>query len=864
MSFLDIFAWLVLVVPSLRLPHVVQNVLLVSASLLIVAAMALANGYLGRGHFTVHSSAENVLSLQIFLIATSIPLMLLAALVEERRRAEDLLKQTESRMAFAAAATDAGLWQIPSRYLWRLIVVSLLMLYLPFCLPATAADPARILIINAWDDTMPAAVRATKAIRNRLAESSLKNAEIYYDTLDLNRFPGRAHEERMTRLLSEKYAETHPDIMIALGRVALEYLLRQRDTFAPGVPIIVCYWAGATPATVASLNNVTGVFSEFNWSQTFALAARLQPRAREVAIVSGASVPVWEQEAHRQLAPHLAPYKVRYLAGLPYDRLLDEVARLPRDTIVLTLPIFKDGDGVSRIPARVAADVARASSAPTYAPIDTFLGTGIVGGYMDTFEASGSATAELVIEVLGRKDGTVLPPPITAPHHFAVDARQLQRWGLSQNSLPAGTKLMFKEPTLWEQYRNLVLITVGVFALLVACLVALSLQVLKRRRAEATLEASEERMKFAAASTDTGLWQYDVPSRQLWATEHCRSMFGLNADSLLTPEAFLGAVHPDDRALALASIQPAAPTGETAERSEFRVVDPDGQLRWYLAAVSTEFDKSGDPVQVNGVFRDVTQRRKAEQEAEQMEEALRATRTELARLNRQTTIGAMAASIAHEINQPLSALVTNGGIGLRLLAMPDSDLDEVRDVLKRIIEDGHRAGHVITSIRAMFAKDQSEKVPVDIRDLIYEVLALVRGELDSQRVTLQVELHPKLPRVMADRIQLQQVFLNLIMNAIEAMGSMENRDGLLLLKSEFHQADNVLIAVEDSGPGIDPKDMGRIFDDFFTTKSHGMGLGLSICKSIIESHGGRLWASARMPHGSIFYVQLPSDASVGE
>src|SRR5262245_30378882 len=286
------------------------------------------------------------------LMAISIPHMLLAGLVEERRQAGESLKQTGKRMAFAAAATDAGPSQcnIPSRYLWRPIVVALLNLFLPFCLPATAADPARILIVNAWDDTMPAAVRATTAIRNRLAESSLKNAEIYYDTLDLSRFPGRAHEERMTRLLSEKYAEKHPDIMIALGRVALEYLLRHRETFAPGVPIIVCYWAGATPAAIASLSNVTGVFSEFNWSQTFALAARLQPAAREVTIVSGASVPLWEEEARRQLAPHLGLYKVRYLAGLPYDTLMDEVARLPRDTIVLTLPIFQDGDGVSRIP----------------------------------------------------------------------------------------------------------------------------------------------------------------------------------------------------------------------------------------------------------------------------------------------------------------------------------------------------------------------------------------------------------------------------------------------------------------------------------------------------------------------------------
>jgi signal transduction histidine kinase len=790
----------------------------------------------------------------------------LLALVEERCRVEGALEQTETRMAFAAATTDAGLWQCGIRrtYLWRVIVVSLLNLFLPFCLPATAADPARILIISAWDGTMPAAVRAMTAIRKGLAESSLKNAEIYYDTLDLSRFSGRAHEERMARLLSEKYAERQPDIMIALGRVALEYLLGHRETFAPGVPIIVCYWAGATPATVSSLSNVTGVFSEFNWSKTLALAARLQPEAREVAIVSGASIPVWEEEARRQLAPHLRPYKVRYLAGLPYNTLLDEVARLPRDTIVLTLPIFQDGDGVSRIPARAAADVARASSAPTYAPIDTFLGTGVVGGYMDTFEASGSATAELAIEVLGRKGATALPLPITTPHNFVVDARQLQRWGLSQNSLPAGTQLMFKEPTLWEQYRNLVLITVGVFALLVACLVGLSLQVLKRKRAEATLEANEQRMKFAAASTDTGLWQYDIPTRHMWATEYCRHMFALNADSPLTPEAFLSVVHPDDRAVPIAAMRAAVRVGETAGQSEFRVVHPNGTIGWYLATTNTEFDNNGEPIRVSGIFRDVTPRKQAEQEAERLEEALRGTRRELARVSRQTTVGAMAASIAHEINQPLSALVTNGGIGLRLLTNADSGLDEVRDVLKRMIDDGHRASHIIASIRAMFTKDHREKTPVSIRDLIREVLALVHGELESQQVSIRVDLRHELPLVMADRVQLQQVFLNLIMNAVEAMSSLENRERTLLLKSELHGSGDVLIMVEDSGPGIDLDGMDRIFDAFFTTKSHGMGLGLSICQWIIQTHSGRLWATTRVPHGSIFYVQLPSDVSVGK
>jgi signal transduction histidine kinase len=234
------------------------------------------------------------------------------------------------------------------------------------------------------------------------------------------------------------------------------------------------------------------------------------------------------------------------------------------------------------------------------------------------------------------------------------------------------------------------------------------------------------------------------------------------------------------------------------------------------------------------------------------------------RSNRFMNLEAMAASIAHEINQPLAALVTNGGIGLLLLGRPDHDRNEMQEVLKRIVDDGHRASEVISSVRAMFRRDRREKSAVSIRDLVHEVLALVRGELINHGVSLRVELQPDLPPIIADRLQLRQVLVNLIMNAIEAMSSMQDDERSLLVKCELHASRGVVIMVEDSGPGIDPNDMDRIFDAFFTTKPHGTGLGLSICRSIVESHDGRLWASDRIPRGSTFFVQLPSGAPVGE
>jgi C4-dicarboxylate-specific signal transduction histidine kinase len=254
------------------------------------------------------------------------------------------------------------------------------------------------------------------------------------------------------------------------------------------------------------------------------------------------------------------------------------------------------------------------------------------------------------------------------------------------------------------------------------------------------------------------------------------------------------------------------------------------------------------------VARDVTELKNAE-------EQLRASRRELAQVSRQMTVGAMTASIAHEVNQPLGAIVANANAGLRWLARAEPDLDEVYSLLRRIVSDGHRASDVIVSIRSMFQKDCSQMSAVIVNDLVGEVLALVHGELESHQISLQNELFDGLPRVMAERVQLQQVLLNLVTNAIEAMGSITDRERVLAVRSRVCEPDHVLITVEDSGTGIDPSQMDRIFDAFFTTKAQGMGMGLSICRSIIESHGGRLWASGGSPYGSMFSVELQSALS---
>jgi signal transduction histidine kinase len=200
---------------------------------------------------------------------------------------------------------------------------------------------------------------------------------------------------------------------------------------------------------------------------------------------------------------------------------------------------------------------------------------------------------------------------------------------------------------------------------------------------------------------------------------------------------------------------------------------------------------------------------------------------------------------------------------LLLLSDPEPDLEEVRAELQSIVEDSSRASQVIASVRAMFGKDQGEKSELNLNALVRQVLAVAKGELERHLISLQVNLIDRLPEILGERVTLQQVILNLIMNAIEAMAEESNSQRVLSISSEVHGANHVALKLQDSGTGIDPIDIERIFDAFFTTKPNGMGMGLAICRSIVEAHSGRLWVSAAIPHGTIFHVVLPTADTVG-
>jgi PAS domain S-box-containing protein len=303
-------------------------------------------------------------------------------------------------------------------------------------------------------------------------------------------------------------------------------------------------------------------------------------------------------------------------------------------------------------------------------------------------------------------------------------------------------------------------------------------------------------------------------------------------------------LHPDDRKKGGAELIQLA-DGDRALCFENRLRHEDGSFRWL------SWTAVPDGGLIYAVARDVTAFKAAEEE-------LRSSRQELARVGRQLTMGAITASIAHEINQPLAAIVSSGNAGLRWLSSTPPNLSEAAVALKRIVSDGRRASRVIETVRAMFKKHTEEKTLLNINDVVQEVFGLLRVELQKHDIAVQFQLAEETPQVMADRVQLQQIFLNLVMNAIEATSSVIDRPRTLRVSSAPHDPAGAIITLEDSGTGIDPRNIDCIFQPFFTTKSNGMGMGLSICRSIIEAHRGSLSASPARPHGTAFRVTLPA------
>jgi PAS domain S-box-containing protein len=312
-------------------------------------------------------------------------------------------------------------------------------------------------------------------------------------------------------------------------------------------------------------------------------------------------------------------------------------------------------------------------------------------------------------------------------------------------------------------------------------------------------------------------------------------------------------IHPGDLKRVLGEWEAALASGKPMYyEARYRRAE-DGQYRWFMVRVVPQRNKRGEIVKWFGTLTDIEDRKRAEQEHEK----LRQLEAELAHVNRVSTLGEMAASLAHEIKQPIAATITSANSCMEWLAHEPPNLDRARAAAARIDKYGNRAAEIIDRIRSFYKKSPPRRELVDVNGIIPEMLMLLRGEADRYSVAMRAELAAELPKIMADRVQLQQVFMNLMLNAIEAM---KDSGGELTVNSQL-QDGQLQFSVSDTGVGLPREKMDQIFSAFFTTKPQGSGMGLSISRSIVESHGGRLWAAANDGRGATFYLTLPTEAA---
>jgi len=373
-------------------------------------------------------------------------------------------------------------------------------------------------------------------------------------------------------------------------------------------------------------------------------------------------------------------------------------------------------------------------------------------------------------------------------------------------------------------------------------------EVLQRQRAEEALLRSEAYLAEAQRLTHTGSWAFNATTPLYWSEENCR-IWGFDPQQGLPDRGMiLQRIHPEDRSRLLEDVQKAVRERRDYD-VELRIVLPDGAVRYIHGLGHPVFSSSGELVEVVGTNMDVTERKCAE-------EALRQAQADLAHVNRVTTMGELTASLTHEIRQPISAAVTNAKTCLRWLGRDDPDLPEAREAASRLVKDVTRAADIIGRISLLFKKGELQREMVDVNELVREMIALLRSEANRYSISIRTELAEDLPKIMADRVQLQQVFMNLMLNGIDAMK--ETSDGSeLTVKSEADDG-QLLISVSDTGVGLPAEQADKIFRAFFTTKGNGTGMGLPISRSIIESHGGRLWAAGAPGRGATFQFTLPA------
>ena len=709
--------------------------------------------------------------------------------------------------------------------------------------PQTDLAAKNILVLHAFESNVPIFELTDGGLRAALDAGGVGIRNQFFEYLDLARNPGPEHRAQVAELMRLRYAHRKIDVIITMYAEAFRFLLNEGSTIFPNSPVLALWMPEGYELPKTDRRAIQLITSR-DLVGTLEIALKLLPETKRVYIVGGVHEAdrAAEEKARREFKKWEDRLEFRYLSNMPLEEILTTVSSAPPKTVVLILPFTTDLTGRIFTVKEVSQRVCRVSTVPVFGLHEFLLNQGIVGGSLLSYQLTGTLAGEMVLDILRGTRTTDNTRSLNVPAVPMFDWRQLKRWNLSENALPEGSIVINRELTLWD-FRFYI---IGALAFIMAqsCLIA-GLLINRRRRksAEVSLrQKTEELDQFFNVSLDllciANIQGYFLRLNPVW-----EKTLGYSREELMARQ-FIDFVHPDDLECTLKALSTLA-SQQKVIRFKNRYRAKDGSYRWL------EWTSAPAGNLLYAVARDFTDRLKAETEDQER-------RVELARVTRINMMGEMTTVLAHEINQPLTAIMSNAQAAKRFLSQAPPDIDEVRQILDDIIRDNGRASEVIRTIRALVRKEQPQQEPLDLNEMIRQVIGLLRGDFLLQGLSIGTDLSPGPATVHGDGTQLQQVILNLILNGAAAMRNAPLAQRKIIVRTAM--ADNLTVkaSVTDFGVGIDENNIERLFEPFYTTKSEGLGMGLSISRTIIKAHGGTMEASNNREGGATFSFTLPA------
>jgi signal transduction histidine kinase len=720
---------------------------------------------------------------------------------------------------------------------------------------SAAAQAHEVLLLHPLEERIPEFAAVETAIRQELASASVDETRVYSELVDLD-FRRPIDRRIFADYLRAKYADVGIDAVIALSDEAVQFVAEYRDLIGD-VPLM---FTSRGSASFDGIPRSSSVVAPFLPSGTVELALILQPGAEHLFVVSDA--PTADAVGLPPLRAFMRGYagklEVEYLLGLSPDDLLDRVAGLPPNSFVLYAPTGVGTASNGRRPHEIAEQLAARANAPVYGLHDDYVGRGIVGGYMVRSEQVGAEIARQTLRALrGESAGAV--DNLTGT--YVVDSRALSRWKLDQARLPSGAELLFAPPSIWKLYQGWIITLLVLVAVQFALIVTLLIQSISRRRDRLALSETAHRFQLARVAGKVGIWQWDLTNEQMIVEPELKELLGFDAAGRDEPTVDWSVlIYKEDlprfRRAARDHAQGITPSFEL----QYRMLDRNGNVRWFLSRGQAMIARN----RLIGTATDITERKRDEDERARTLVQLQEQRNELAHLGRAAMAGALSGAVAHELNQPLSAMMSNARAALHFLAKGSADRQEIKDILADIESDGRRAGEVIRHLRSLLRRGEAQFETVQLDVIIDQVLRLIHSDLVSHNIKVVHESIGGVPPISADPVQLQQVLLNLVTNACDALKGVNPRDRRISIGVSMRGPGRIRISVSDNGCGFSDNNPEHLFKPFVTTKRSGLGLGLSISRSIVDAHGGRIWAENNRDAGATFHIDLTVAASEAE